>query len=134
MLPAQSSNLQQGFVTLMSVIIVGSIGLVLAGLLYTSSIWVIKTSGDDANSAQARKAADACVEIALQSIHDNNSFTGNGTSTLASATCTYLVTNLGGNNRSINATGTISSIFRKNSVSINALSPSINVSNWQEVP
>jgi hypothetical protein len=125
---------QKGFVTLMSVIIAGSIGLVLAGLLYMTSIWSIKNSGDDNFSAQSRKDLDACIEIALQTIHDTISFAGSGNLSLGGGNCTYLVTNTGGSTRTINATGTASSIYRKASISITAVSPKINIFSWQEVP
>jgi hypothetical protein len=134
MRPLAFANNQKGFVTLMSVIIIGSVGLVLAALLYMSSIWAIKTSGDDAFSVQARKAADACVETALQKIHDSTSFSGSDNIVLGSGSCSYLVTNTGGTNRTISATGTASSLYRKDSVSITAVSPKIIVSSWQEVP
>ncbi len=123
-----------GFVTLYSVIILGSIGLVLVAALAATSIWVIRTSGDDKNSAQARKAADSCVELALQAMHDSNSFTGSGNASVGGATCTYVVTNTGGNNRTVGATGTVGALVRRVSVTTTAFTPSLTVSSWQEVP
>jgi hypothetical protein len=127
-------NSQKGFITLYSVIILGSIGVALVAVLAMSSIFSIQNSGDDFNSAQARKAVDSCVEVALQVMSANNSFTGSGNSSIGGATCTYLVTNTGGNNRTINATGTLGSLIRKVTVSTNAFSPKINISNWLEIP
>ncbi len=127
-------NSNMGFVTLYSVIILGSVGLALVAALAMSGIWAIRTSGNDRDSAQARKAADSCVELALQTIWDNNSFSGNGSSTLGGSICTFSVTNTGGDSRIINATGTVGSLLRKIFVSVDALSPAINVSDWQEVP
>ncbi len=123
-----------GFVTLYSVIILGSIGLALVAVLATSSIWTIRSSGDDKNSAQARKAADSCIELALQAMHDDNNFNGNGNGSIGGATCTYTVTNTGGNNRTVTATGTAGTVVRRVSVSTSAFTPSLTRSSWQEVP
>lgn len=128
------NHTRSGFVTLYSVIILGSIGLALVAALAMSSMWTIRTSGNDKDSAQARKLADSCTELALQAIRNNTNFTGSGNSSLGNGTCTYVVTNTGGNNRTITATGTVGNIIRRISASVDSFSPVINVASWQEVP
>ncbi len=124
----------QGFVTLMAVIIIGSAALTLTSLLYINSIWAIKNSGDEINSINAKKAADACIEVALQSIHDSSSFTGSSNLTLASSSCSYTVSNLGGSIRQIYATGTAGSVYRKASTTVSFISPKILISDFEELP
>lgn len=127
------NNFQSGFILLYSVIILGAVALALVLVLTMTGIWSIRNSADDKNSAQARKAADSCVELALQNMHDNTGFTGSGNSSVNGAPCSYIVISGGGNLRIINATGTVGSLLRKVSVSTSGFSPSIQISSWQEM-
>ncbi len=82
---------------------------------------------------QARALADACTEQALQTLHDNLSFTGVVPLTLSTGTCTADVVNLGGTQREVRSVGTVGGTVRRIRVSINALQPMISVSTSQDV-
>ena len=66
----------KGFSTLLVVILLGSISLTLALTLATGSAWSIRGSVDTKYSNQAKALVNACAEVALEEIRENNSFTG----------------------------------------------------------
>lgn len=123
-----------GYVALISVLIVGAIGvMVVTGVILSSLAWS-RTSFVQEQSFQAKALADACMEEALQQIKDSIPFSGNGTITLGQGSCAYTVTNNGAQNRSVVSTGTVGTVVRKVSVTLDKISPSINITSWQEVP
>ena len=122
-----------GFITLLAVLIVGIVGTAIAVSLVLLGLGASRSSFAIEQSNQAKGLANACAEEALQQIRDLTSFTGTGNLTLGQGTCTYTVTNTGGSNRTITASGTVGTIVRKISISITAIMPSIVVSSWQEV-
>jgi hypothetical protein len=121
-----------GFVTLISVLILGAVGLAVAVSLMLLGVDSSRTSLSLEQSLQARGLADACVETALQQIRTNNAFTGTANLTFGAGTCTYTVTNTGGTTRSITTSGTVDTIVRRVSVSLSAVAP-VTISLWQEV-
>lgn len=123
----------EGYVALLSVLIVSAatvsigLGLLLIGADTSRATLV------DQQSQQAQNLATACGEEALQVMHDNTAFTGSGNLTLGQGTCTYIVTNTGGANRTIDATGTVNSIVRKVKIYATIGASSISITSWQEV-
>ena len=118
---------------LISVIIVGA---VMTGIVISVIFWGTDQTQNallDIQSNQARSLANACSEAALQAIRDNATYSGSGGLTLSAGTCAYTVINSGGNNRTINASGTASNAVRKNKIIIDQINPLINIVSWQEV-
>jgi hypothetical protein len=76
---------------------------------------------------------NACAEVALEAMRENNAYTGTNTVTLNSNICTYVVTNTGGSTRSLAVSGTVNGITRKINISTSSFNPLI-ISSWQEVP
>lgn len=131
-MPRQPSD-SKGFMTLVSVLVVGAIGTAMAVGVLLSGVIHIRSSLTGQQSQRAKGMANACAEEALQRIWTLSTFTGSGNLTLGSGTCTYTVTNLGGTNREINAIGLAGSATRKVEVQITQVTPTITVSSWQEV-
>ena len=124
-----------GFITLISVVVAGAVGLAIAlSILLTSSVFS-KDAIVLQQSAQAAAIADACTEEALQQLRGNTAFTGNGSLALDSGSCTYLVAGSGsGSGRTITATGTVAAVIRKTLVTIpNTAYFSATTTSWQEV-
>ena len=121
-----------GFVTLISVLILGAVGMAVVVSLMLLGIDSSRTSLVLEQSLQARGLADACTETALQQIRTNNAFTGTATLTFGTGSCTYTVTNPGGTSRNIVVSGTVGTIIRRISVNLSAVSP-VTISLWQEV-
>ena len=129
-------NYQQkkGFAVLISVLILGTIGLVLALSVAASTGFNLQNVITRQDSFVVRSLVNAGAEGALQQIRSNTSFTGSGTVTVNGNTCNYTVANTGGSTRQIQVTGTVNNITRKITINISALNPTISISSWQEAP
>lgn len=126
-------NMRKGFITLVSVLIAGAVAVALAASLILLGLDSSRTSFALSQSYKAKGLANACVEEALEKIRESTPFAGTGGLTLGDGTCSYTVVNLGGQNRSITALGTVSSFVRKMAVSLDKISPVINITSWAEV-
>lgn len=122
-----------GYITLMSVLVVGAIGAAITISLILLGLGSSRTGFSLEKSFSAKALANACAEEALQKIRDSGSFSGNGSLTIGSGTCNYSVTNQGGQNRMIVSSGTIGTIVRKIKILIDEINPTIHVTLWQEV-
>ena len=126
-------NKKNGFITLISVLIVGAVGVAIAASLLLLGLGSSRTSFALEQSNQAKALANACGEEALQQIRDSTPFSGTGSLTLGQGTCTYTVVKLTGQNRTVTASGTVGTIIRKVSISLDKITPNINITSWQEV-
>ena len=112
---------------------VGAVGIALTLSVILLGLGSARTSFALEQSNQAKALANACTEEALQQIRESTLFTGSGTLTLGQGTCTYTLTSQGGQNRTIDASGTVGTIIRKVKVIINQVTPLITLTSWQEV-
>ena len=122
-----------GFITLISVLIAGAVGIVISISLILLGLNSSRTSASLEESYAAKALADACIEEALQQVRDATPFTGSGSLPLGLGSCAYNVTNLGGQNRLITATGTVNSMVRRTKVLIDKITPQIRLVSWEEV-
>lgn len=129
----QYNKEQRGFITLISVLVVGAVGVAIAFSLLLLGVGNARTSFAIEQSNQAKALANACAEEALQQIRDSTPFTGSGNLTLGQGTCNYTVTSQGGQNRTITSSGTVGTIIRKVKIIIDKINPAIQVVSWQEV-
>lgn len=126
-------NTKQGYITLMSVLIVGAIGATIATSLILLGLGVSRNSFALEQSSIARALANSCSEEALQQIRDSTPFTGTGSLFLEQGICEYEVINNGGQDRTIIASSTVKTIVRKVKITIDTINPDINIVSWQEV-
>ena len=126
-------NNSGGYITLISVLIVGAVGIAITTSLILLGLGSSRTSFAVEQSNQAKALANACAEEALQQIRDSTPFTGSGNLTLGQGVCSYTVTSQGGQNRTITASGTVGTIMRKVKIIIDKINPTIQVVSWQEV-
>lgn len=124
---------QDGFITLISVLVVGAVGVAITLSLILLGLGSSRTSFAVEQSNQAKALTNACTEEALQQIRDSAPFIGSGNLTLGQGTCAYTVTSQGGQNRTIIASGTVGTIVRKVKIIIDKINPAIQVVSWQEV-
>ncbi len=122
-----------GYVALLAVLVTGA--ACLAGSLALLSIGTDSTKGAGSvqQGAQARGLANACGEEALQKINSSTTFSGSGSLTLATGTCSYTVTSTGSATRLIDAAGTAANSVRKVKIYVTITASSISVTSWQEV-
>jgi len=130
----RSKNKQQGYVALLSALIITFIGIAVGTSLVLSGLGSSRTSFASEQSNQAKGLANACAEEALQLIRDTTSFTGSGSFSMGQGSCAYTVTNTGGQNRTIVISGTVSGVVRRATIAITQITPTITISSWQEVP
>lgn len=121
-----------GYVTLLSVLVVGAVGLAISISLVLLGTASSLSSFTMEQSNQAKGLANACSEAALQQIHDNTAYTGTAGLTLGQGTCSYTVTNTGGTTRTVAASGTVGTIVRRVTILVSSLSPLITLTSWQE--
>ena len=123
---------QGGYVALILVLIISAISLAIALSILLSGTDAQRSLLVSQQSVQARSLATACAEEAMQQMHDNNAFSGTNSLALATGTCSYTVTVGSGNNRSIDASATVSSATRRLKVQLTIQSSSMSVTSWQD--
>lgn len=117
----------------MAVLVVGAAATAIGLTLLTTAMDQGRAALITQQSAQARDLADACGEEALQQIYTSGSFTGTNSLSQGQGSCNYTVTNTGGSNRVIDATGTVGVVARKIKIYVTITSTSISITSWQEV-
>lgn len=122
----------QGFVLLTSVLIIGVVGLAVTTSVLLLSVGNGKAVLQANQSYQASALAGTCAESALGAIKTNILYTGNGSVTVGSDSCTYSVQNLGGQNRQITVTSTVGASIKHIISTIDKVTPKINIALWQE--
>jgi len=128
-----SKEVNRGYIALISVIVIAAIGSALMISLIASGIDASKTDFSLQQAGSARSLASSCAEEALQKILETSTTTGIGNLTIASGTCSYLITSINGQNITINATGLLGTVTRKIKVVIATTTPGISLSSWEEV-
>ena len=126
-------NKNKGYIVLISVIIISAVGAVIAVAIILLALGSGLSSYSQQQSNQAKALADACAEEALQEINDALAYEGTDSLTLGTGTCTYTVTAQIAQNRIITSLGAVGDIQRKVKITIDAISPAINITSWQEV-
>ena len=124
---------KEGYVALVTMLIVSAIAVSLSITSLTIGLSSSRSSFSLEQSLQAYALSKSCLEEALKEMVDNNAFTGGTTIFLGQGSCTYLVINDGGDNRTIEATGSVSSSVRRLQVTTDAFTPSINITSFEEV-
>ncbi len=124
---------QEGYITLMSTLIVGAIGLLVAVSHIQIGISAGKTVLAQEKGTQARAFSAACVEQALEEIRENISYAGTDNLSFALGSCSFTVIDEGGENRRIQAVGTAGDSISRILVIVDQVSPRINVSSWNDV-
>jgi len=122
-----------GFITLVSVLVVGAVGTAISASVVLLGLGASRTSFAIEQSNQAKALSIACSDEALMQIRYDTSYSGSGNLTLGQGTCSYTVAAGAGEARTITSSGTVGTITRKVETSISAINPAITVSSWQEV-
>lgn len=126
-------NNTDGYITLISVLIVGAIGTSIVIALVLLGIGSSKTSIALEQSFEARSLATLCAEEALEQIRSNDAFSGTATLSIGNGDCEYTVINNGGESRTIESTGTAGNVIRRTEVEISQIYSTIQITNWVDV-
>ena len=119
---------QQGYITLLAVLIAGSVSLAVALSLLMTGISSSSVVLQHRNAAFARGSARTCAEGALFAIHENLNVTGSGSDTA----CTYTIANQGGGVYKIDVIGTSKEVTKKLTVYAQLSGAVLSVTSWQE--
>lgn len=122
----------RGYITLISVLIVGAVGTAITTSLILLGLGSSRVSFAIEQSNQAKALANACAEEALQQIRDSESYPETGELSLGQGACSYTVKNQDEQNRAIDTSGTVGTIVRKVEMTIDQIDPAIRVVLWQE--
>lgn len=122
-----------GYVVLLTVLSIGAVAVAIATTLLMFGVDAAKNALTEDHGKQARGMADACAEEALEQIREASTFTGYNTLMLGTNVCSYNVTNLGGQNREVRASSTVSTTVRRVKITLDRVRPTLNVTSWQEV-
>lgn len=125
-------NQSRGFIVLLSVVIVGAIGVAIAVSMLLLGIGSSKSSLVLVQSQQAKALANACAEIALNGLRLSETYTWPGVQTIGAGTCTAGLTGSGDSGRGVTSQGTVGTVVRKTSITGINLSPQAVVTQWAE--
>jgi len=114
-------------------VILGAIATAIAAALLFLGSGDSKNAISHQSAEQAKAAANACAEEALEQIRANINFSGIGSLAVNGGNCTYNVANTGGQTRTIAASSTVGTVTRRATVNVTAINPKI-IAAWQEVP
>ena len=125
--------MKNGYVTLLSVLVVSVVGVAVTLSLLVLGLDAARNSFVVEQTYQAKGLAHACAERALQEIQENTTYTGSDTLSIGQGSCSYIVTDTGGDTRNIEASGAVDSLIQRVEIDVDGLDPVITISSWQEV-
>ena len=128
-----SSYTNRGYITLLSVMVVGAVALALSSAAILSGITSTKVNISSQQSSVANTMASTCAYEALERIRTDTSYTGSGSVTQPDSSCYYEIIDLGSGNREVRSTGTAENISKKIRVTITLVGTTINLSGWNDV-
>ena len=128
-----STDKQSGYITLLTVLIVSAVAVSIGSSLLLLGLGNARSGFTLQQSKRAAALADACAEEALQQMRFSTAYSGTASLSLDGGSCTYTVTLGAGENRDLQATGTLGTVVRKVWISVTQLTPKTIISSWQEV-
>ncbi|MFC1598318.1 hypothetical protein ACFL2M_02175 [Patescibacteria group bacterium] len=123
-----------GYLMLVSVLVVGAVGVSIAVSLLLLGLGSTRTSFTTGQAEEANALADACAERGLNDLRADPTYTGGDTYSLGNGSCDVVdVAGSGTSNRTVQATGTIGNITRKVEVEVATVASPMTITSWQEV-
>lgn len=124
---------KKGYALLYSVIILGSVVMAMTLYLAWLGVFSLQNKKEKNDSKIAQSLADTCAENALMAVWNNVNSSGTTNKNLFGGSCSYTIIVGTGENRTINATGTINNVIRKTKILIDQVNSKVNVTSWREV-
>lgn len=129
-----SRKKERGVITLMSVLIVGALGLTLTVSLLSLGVDSTRTIISQEQSFFAQNYADACGEYALNKLRLSTGYAGGDTLTFSQGSCSVdSVLGSGDTNRTVHVRGSTPSVTRRVKIQIAHITPSLSLTSWEEV-
>ncbi|MFA6424132.1 MAG: hypothetical protein WCV83_02335 [Candidatus Magasanikbacteria bacterium] len=124
---------KNGFVILLSVLIMGSVGLAVALYLLSAGLTSSQNGSVLELSNQAKALSNACAEIGLAKIANCTSTVGTFETIIDESKCSYSIIQTGDNGRTLTSQATQNDLTRKIKIEVGQVSPIITINSWQEV-
>lgn len=124
---------QEGFVPLISVLVIGAIGLEIATSLLLLGLGAVRSSAALEVGLQARSLADACATEGLRQVREAVACSGSGVLTLASGDCNFTTSLISPTDCQIEAQGTAQSSVRYVEIHLTQVDPDPVLASWREV-
>jgi len=126
---------QEGFIALVSVLIIGALVLLLSVGASMRGVSDIAMSIAQQHSARALSLANTCAETALMKLENTLRYQGNESILVGGESCMiYPVEGAGNLNRTIKTASTVSGYTKKVLVTVSRVSPRMQIALWREVP
>ena len=123
-----------GFVTLISVLIVGTVGAAIAVSLVLLGTDNYRVTANVEDSRLSQSLSDACSEKALDALRSDINYAGNETINFTKGSCQILpIIGNGSENPIVQTTGNVNSLIRKNEIEVIQVSGQVKVGTWREV-
>ena len=126
--------MNQGFIALISILIIGAVILSISIGVSLRSIDETKMSLDQQESHKALALANLCAEQALMKLTSVLNYTGSESIIIDGETCDiFLITGSGNLNRTVKTQSTVSGYTGKVKLEVSQVSPAMQISSWEEV-
>ena len=129
----KKNNIRGGYVALLSIIVIGAIGVAVMMSVLLFGISSSKTDYALQQGGSAKIVASSCAEEALQRLLETGSTSMSGVLLLASGTCSYTVSSPSGQDIILQITGQFGETVSKIRVIVATTTPFIILSSWQDV-
>jgi len=129
----QSFFRQNGYIALISVLIIGAMALSVGLSLLTIGISNTQTALVRQQLEQSKALSSACAEKALYQIRADNNYSGTLNFNLGQGTCSVMVIKGGSENRTVQSTGTVNNTNARIKIILSDIYPTLVISSWQEV-
>ncbi len=123
----------RGYVALFSVIVLGAIGTAIMVSVIASGVSSSQTDFSLQQSGMARMMASSCAEEALQVVLETGTTSKTANLSIASGTCSYIISPQAGQSLEIRATGGIGTVISKIKILVATTTPALILSSWEEV-
>jgi len=125
---------EQGYIALISVIIISALIVIIASSANLISISESSMGLKERQSWEAFYLANACGEEALIKLKESLKYKGNETFVFDNGSCEISGATGGGNtNRRIIASGSAYNMVRKIKIEINQVNPEMDIESWLEI-
>jgi hypothetical protein len=127
------NSIRKGYIALLSVIVIGAIGVAVMMSVLLFGISSSKTDYALQQGGSAKIVASSCGEEALQRLLETGSTSMSGGLSIASGTCSYTVSSQNGQNTVLEIFGQYGETVSKIRIIVATTTPFIILSSWQDV-
>jgi len=125
--------MNNGFIALTSILIIGALVLAVAIGVSLRSISESRMSLGEQESHRALALANLCAEQALMRLESILNYNGNESIIIEEESCDILaIEGLGNVDRTIKTQSTVSGYTKKVKIEVSQVSPTIQISSWEE--